>query len=502
MLRAEHRLGYLHKGTLGLLRGKSPRAAARFAARLSGDSTVAHAIAFARAAEAASAAEAPPRAVALRAVMAELERVANHLADIGAIAGDAGFAPLPARLLWHRETLLRAAMTAFGHRLMMDAVVPGGVAADIAPGGPETILRALAAAEAELAQLLRDYDASASLADRMLGTGVVPLALATAFAAGGVVGRASGRGGDLRRHPGYPPYDRLERRRAGAGGGRRGRAGAPALRRDRAEPPPAAGAAGRAARRRRVGAAAAGQRRGAGLGGGVPRRHLALAAAGRRADRRGVPARPVLAALAIAGSGAARHRRGGFSAVQPLVQLFGFGGGFVMVWRRLLTNLRHGPATLPPGGLDEAAVRGLAERLEAAAQVRLGRSLAISHVDAGSCNGCELELRMLESIVYDLERFGLRFVASPRHADVLLLTGPLTHNMHEAVLRTWAAAPDPKFVVAVGDCAIDGGVFKGSYAIAGGIDAALQVDLIVRGCPPQPAQVLDGLRALLAAHAG
>ena len=131
--RLEIRLGWLHKGTLGLMRGKSPRAAARFAARLSGDSTVAHALAFARAAEAACSTEAPPRAAALRAAMAEVERLANHLADCAAIAEAAAFAPLPARLVWHREALLRAAAVAFGHRLMMDAVVPGGVAADIAP---------------------------------------------------------------------------------------------------------------------------------------------------------------------------------------------------------------------------------------------------------------------------------------------------------------------------------------------------------------------------------
>jgi Ni,Fe-hydrogenase III small subunit len=173
-----------------------------------------------------------------------------------------------------------------------------------------------------------------------------------------------------------------------------------------------------------------------------------------------------------------------------------------MVWRHVFSTLRHGPATLPAGPSDEAATRALAERLEAAAQRRLGRSLAIRQVDAGSCNGCELEIQMLNSIVYDLERFGLRFVASPRHADVLLVTGPVTHNMQEALQRSWGATPDPKFVVAVGDCAIDGGVFKGSYAIAGGVDAALPVDLVIRGCPPTPAQLLSGLRALLEANAG
>ncbi len=174
---------------------------------------------------------------------------------------------------------------------------------------------------------------------------------------------------------------------------------------------------------------------------------------------------------------------------------------FLMVWRSLIGAMRRGPATVPAERVDEAATRMLATRLAAASQARLGRSLAIRQVDCGSCNGCELEIQMLNSVVYDLERFGLRFVASPRHADVLLVTGPVTLNMREALLRTWNATPDPKWVVGVGDCAIDGGVFKGSYAIAGGVDAALPVDLVIRGCPPTPAQLLDGLRALLEANA-
>jgi Ni,Fe-hydrogenase III small subunit len=172
-----------------------------------------------------------------------------------------------------------------------------------------------------------------------------------------------------------------------------------------------------------------------------------------------------------------------------------------MVWRTIARTLRHGPATLPPEPVDDTTTHMLAERLAAAAQTRLGRSLSIRQVDAGSCNGCELEIQMLNGIVYDLERFGLRFVASPRHADVLLVTGPVTRNMHDALLRTWQATPDPKWVVAVGDCAIDGGVFKGSYAISGGVDAAVPVDLTIRGCPPTPAQLLDGLRCLLEANA-
>ena len=172
-----------------------------------------------------------------------------------------------------------------------------------------------------------------------------------------------------------------------------------------------------------------------------------------------------------------------------------------MAWRRLLPTLRRGPATLPAEPPDAATTRALIERLEAAAQHRLGRSLAISHVPGGGCNGCELEIRMLDSVVYDLARFGLEFVANPRHADVLLVAGPVTRTMHAPLVRAWVAAPDPKWVVAIGDCAIDGGVFKGSYAVSGGVEAALPVDLVLRGCPPAPAQILSGLRALLEAHA-
>ena len=159
------------------------------------------------------------------------------------------------------------------------------------------------------------------------------------------------------------------------------------------------------------------------------------------------------------------------------------------------------PHTEPAGPADADTAASLAARLDAAAQARLGRSLAIRHVNAGSCNGCELEMRALRGALYDLERFGLRFVASPRHADVLLVTGPLTRNLRAALEAAWDATPDPKWVVAVGDCAVDGGVFKGSYAVLDGAGSALPVDLTISGCPPTPARLLAGLRALLEAHA-
>jgi len=155
------------------------------------------------------------------------------------------------------------------------------------------------------------------------------------------------------------------------------------------------------------------------------------------------------------------------------------------------------PLTEAPPAADDAALAELAGKLDAVARRRLGRSLSIREVDAGSCNGCELEIHALNNAFYDLERFGLRFVASPRHADVLMVTGPVTRNMREALERTYNATPDPKWVVAVGDCAADGGVFAGSYAIVGGVKNVIPVDLHIRGCPPRPVQLLQGLLALL-----
>ena len=165
--------------------------------------------------------------------------------------------------------------------------------------------------------------------------------------------------------------------------------------------------------------------------------------------------------------------------------------------RILFRNLVQGPFTEAAPPADEAGLAELAGRVNRAAQARLGRALAIREVDAGSCNGCELEIHALNNVLYDLERFGLRFVASPRHADVLLVTGPVTRNMREALERTYRATPDPKWVVAAGDCARDGGVFAGGAACVGGVSAVLAVDLHIPGCPPSPVALLKGLLALL-----
>ena len=163
----------------------------------------------------------------------------------------------------------------------------------------------------------------------------------------------------------------------------------------------------------------------------------------------------------------------------------------------LFQGVVHAPLTESAPAADDAALAELAELLDATARRRLGRSLSIREVDAGSCNGCELEIHALNNAFYDLERFGLRFVASPRHADVLLVTGPVTKNMQEALLRTYNAMPAPKWVVAVGTCAANGGVFAGSYACLDGVSDVIPVDLHISGCPPTPTELLRGLIALL-----
>jgi Ni,Fe-hydrogenase III small subunit len=167
------------------------------------------------------------------------------------------------------------------------------------------------------------------------------------------------------------------------------------------------------------------------------------------------------------------------------------------MWKLIARNLLHPVVTEPPPPASRDALAELAAQVDKAARARLGRSLSIRQVDAGSCNGCELEIHALNNPYYDIERFGIRFVASPRHADVLLVTGPVTANMAEALKRTYDATPDPKWVVASGDCARDGGCFAGSYAVVGGVGAVVPVDLHIGGCPPTPTQLLSGLLALL-----
>jgi NADH-quinone oxidoreductase B subunit len=163
----------------------------------------------------------------------------------------------------------------------------------------------------------------------------------------------------------------------------------------------------------------------------------------------------------------------------------------------LFESLFRQPFTEPAPASDDAALSELASAVGDASRRRLGRSLSIREIDAGSCNGCELEIHALNNAYYDVERFGIRFVASPRHADVLMVTGPVTKNMRDALERTYHATPNPKWVVAVGDCAADGGCFADSYAVVGGVSEVIPVDLHIPGCPPSPTALLRGLLALL-----
>ena len=142
---------------------------------------------------------------------------------------------------------------------------------------------------------------------------------------------------------------------------------------------------------------------------------------------------------------------------------------------------------------EDRQIELIAGHIEERARKLLGRSLHIREVDAGSCNGCEIEITALSNPYYDLERFGLHFVASPRHADCLLVTGPVTRNMAEPLRLTYEATPDPKIVIAVGDCAHNCGVFSGSYAVAGSVADIIPVDVIVPGCPPEPVDILRGI---------
>jgi Ni,Fe-hydrogenase III large subunit len=210
VVRLEERLGYVHKGIESLMVGADLERGARLAARTSGDSTVAYGLAFARAAEAALGLQIPPRAAWLRALMAELERLANHFGDFGAVCNDASFSIMHAQTGVLRERTLRAAAAGFGHRLMMDRVVPGGVAADLAPAGAAQVRELLAEIGRVFPRLVELYDNTASLQDRTVTTGILKPALARQFGAGGYVGRASGRAFDARAAITYPPYDSLK----------------------------------------------------------------------------------------------------------------------------------------------------------------------------------------------------------------------------------------------------------------------------------------------------
>ena len=164
---------------------------------------------------------------------------------------------------------------------------------------------------------------------------------------------------------------------------------------------------------------------------------------------------------------------------------------------RLFTKIRRTGLVTEPLATDPVNEVTLARAIDARSQALFGRAAAIRHIDAGSCNGCEVEIVGLAGPVYDMERFGLHFVASPRHADLLLVTGPVTRNMAAPLRKAWEAAPDPKLVVAIGDCAATCGVFAGSYAVVGPVDRIVPVDVHVAGCPPEPTDILIGILTAL-----
>ena len=162
------------------------------------------------------------------------------------------------------------------------------------------------------------------------------------------------------------------------------------------------------------------------------------------------------------------------------------------MWKIIRQIARTGiRSEAPPASSD--ALRVEAEHIQGEVLAILGRALAIRQVDAGSCNGCELEINALDNPYYNLEGLGIRFVASPRHADLLLVTGPVSRHMELALMRTYDATPAPKLVVAVGDCGCDGGIFGTSYATRGGVGSVLAVDVAVPGCPPTPIEILRGI---------
>jgi Ni,Fe-hydrogenase III small subunit len=161
------------------------------------------------------------------------------------------------------------------------------------------------------------------------------------------------------------------------------------------------------------------------------------------------------------------------------------------MWKTLIQVARTGIVTEPPPVPDEAL--RLADRMQHAIIEKIGRALTIRHVDAGSCNGCELEIHAVNNVYYNLEGLGVKFVASPRHADMLLVTGPVSKHMEEALRRTYDATPDPKLVVALGDCGCTGGIFGENYASAGRVGNVIPVDVAVPGCPPSPTAIMQGI---------
>ena len=364
--------------------------------------------------------------------MAELERLANHLGDIGAICNDASFALMHAHCGVLRERVLRAADACFGHRLMRDRVVPGGVAVDLDQQGRRALKALLANIRRRFPALVELYDNTASLLDRTVATGILKPALARQYGAGGYVGRGSGRSFDARRLPGYAPYDSLDFEvPVREEGDVNARVWIRILEVEQSlslveqilERLPDGPV--------RDGAAGYGAGEGMALVEGFRGDILVWVRLGPDGTVAALPsARSVVVPVAAAGGGDRGQHRRRLSALQQILQLLLLGARSLETTMRklLFRNIFRTAADGAAAGSRRGVARRLGASVDRAARRRLGRSLSIREVDAGSCNGCELEIHALNNAYYDLERFGIRFVASPRHADVLLVTGPVTRE--------------------------------------------------------------------------
>jgi Ni,Fe-hydrogenase III small subunit len=448
--------------------------------------------------EAACGVAPPPRALMLRALMLERERVANHLGDLGALGNDAAFAFGLTQFCALKEQWVRLNQQLFGHRFLMDRIVPGGVAVDLDAAG-------LAAIVEQCTRSAPNWRSCAcsTTSTPACRTASPPPASSTprwraSLSLSGMAARATGILLDGRIHrQGYtppPPYATLGVRPATD---ERGDVAARVavrfdevfeslrLLRQMAVGMPAGDIriAGRpAARRRRP-------RRG---------RRLARRSAGRRPVRRRRQPGPrpsprsLVAGLAGAGARGDEGHRPRLPADQQVLQ------PFLQRSRPVIPLLRHifrtGILTEPMPEAEGGPQREI-DRLHDEILRILGRALTIREVDAGSCNACELEIHALNNPYYNLEGRGIKFVASPRHADMLLVTGPVTKNMENALRIAHDCTPDPKLVVAVGDCGCNGGVFGESYASCGAVGNVVEVDLRIPGCPPTPLALMQGILA-------
>ena len=510
VLRLEERLGFVHKGIEKRFESMPAASGHRLAGRVSGDSTVAYAWAYAQALEAIAGSAPPPRALMLRALALERERIANHLGDLGYLGNDGGFAFGLAQFSRLKEDVLRTNLAIFGHRLAMDYVVPGGVAQDLTPASAAALRDECATLDREIRILKDIYDEHDGLQDRFRTCGVVTPALAAKLGLTGLAGRASGQARDLRCDFPGAPYDALAVRKMSSATG--DVAARVAVRFDElfeslrivlaiVDAIPQGDIVAPVADASRVS-----QR--AGL-----HRRLARTRAdrARMRPRRNDPplpsARSVVGELAGARARGHRQHRSRLSAdqqiVQPVVQRPGSLAPASPIERHAMLHIlrqiaRTGIKTEPPPAPDSERV--IVERLQAGILKTLGRALAIRQVDAGSCNGCELEIHALANPYYNIEGLGIRFVASPRHADMLLVTGPVSKHMAIALTRTYDATPDPKLVVAVGDCGCTGGIFGESYASLGRVANVIPVDVEIPGCPPTPTALLSGILAAITAQ--